>query len=77
MQEELSSERADFREGERLDFYGQLLAEITLERRKRREFNWSGEILLFLKEYSIGATKSGIENLEVREKFRPRETKLR
>ena len=53
-----------------------MLVEITLERKKRREFSWWGEILLFLNECSIGATKSGIEGLEIREKWRPRESTL-
>ena len=36
------------RDGERLEFFGRLLAEISLERRERRELNWSEESLLFL-----------------------------
>ena len=35
-----------------------------------------GEILLFLKEWSIGATDSGIKTLEVQKKLRLRESKL-
>ena len=74
---ELSYEKEDFWEGERLDFCGYLLTKITLSRRKQIEFSWSGEILLFLNECSTEASRSQIEDLEIQEKLRSAESTLR
>lgn len=61
--------RTDFCKGEKLYFCWRLLVEMTLAKRYRREPGWSEEIVLFLKECSIVATKFSLDGLERREKF--------
>ena len=58
---ELSSQKTDYWQGERKEFCGCLLVEMVLERKKRTELSWFGEILLFINEGSTGEIKLEIK----------------
>ena len=58
---ELSSQKTDYWQGERKEFCGCLLVEMVLERKKRTEISWFGEILLFINEGSTGEIKLEIK----------------